>query len=235
MRKWIIAIFVVALVFALAGLRTTLSSPQDKPKKVIPPPPKEIMDEVIKNIGIPIPRIEDVPEEMRNPKIIPTKADPRDVIRRKIYETGELPQEWDNLSDREVEIEIFKLTLDVPYGAPYDWESLILPKFYPAPEGTEGNDTWHVEFNKSVKKKDYHAEVDRIIQTYGGTIKFKREDSVLRRSVFIVTDPGRARSISEDPMVRRVEQDFVDKRPGSFLRFGEFHGPLRTTKPKDQK
>jgi hypothetical protein len=69
MRRWIIAIFVVALVFALGGLGSRLSSAQDKPKKVLPPPPKEIMDEVIRKTGIAIPRIEDVPEEARNPKV----------------------------------------------------------------------------------------------------------------------------------------------------------------------
>jgi hypothetical protein len=91
---------------------------------------------------------------------------------------------------------------------------------------------WHVEFNKDVKLKDFNEEVDRIISTYGGEVKFRRPaHSPLRMGFFIVTDEGRARAIAEDPRVRRVEQDYS----GTEFKFGSVQELNPVPKPKDQQ
>ncbi len=193
-------------------IQTQTQSPKPQPGVPIPVPP-EVLREVLKKIPFPIP--EDIPEN-RKPTPPPVAPDPNDTIpgrstgsdmSRKIYKDGELPKEWDNLSDREVELEIFKLTRREG-KPPEGWENW--PKLKKAPYDPIA-DQWWVEFTSKIKKKDVDGEIERILRQHGGGLMFKDVDSPFRRGFWIKTDESRAEQISRDPKVRRVEQDFRPK------------------------
>ncbi len=185
-----------------------------KPQQGIPiTVPPEVLQEVLEKIPFSVP--EDIPEN-RKPTPPPISASPNDTIlgrgigsdmSRKIYQDGELPSEWDHLSDRDVEIEVFKLTRRG--GAPPEgwekWPKLKKAPYDPVP------DQWWVEFTAKVKKKNIDNEIERILKLYGGELIFKDDESPFRRGFWIRVQEGQAELISRDPIIRRVEQDFHPK------------------------
>lgn len=120
---------------------------------------------------------------------------------RKIYDDGDLPKEWDNLTDKEVELEIYKLTR--PDGKPptgwENWPKLL--KLKPNWNSIQ----WFVEFTAKVKKEDFDKEVRRILDTHGGVLMHLTYDPLHRGFWIRMINGDRAKQISQDPKVRRVE------------------------------
>jgi hypothetical protein len=133
-----------------------------------------------------------------------TKQQVSDLL-RKIYDDGDLPKEWDNLSDKEVELEIYKLTGrdGKPPEGWENWSKLVTPQRQKITDRNIGVGCF-VEFTAKVKKKDFDTEVLRILTTYGGVLMHVTDDPFHRG--FWVRDIGdiRAEEISQDPQVRRV-------------------------------
>jgi len=126
---------------------------------------------------------------------------------RKIYDDGDLPKEWDSLSDREVELEIYKLTRR--NGKPPDgwenWQKLL--KLKPNWNSIQ----WFVEFTAKVKKEDFDEEVRRILDTHGGVLMHLTYDPLHRGFWIRMISEARAKQISQDPKVRRVEAVYPPK------------------------
>lgn len=118
---------------------------------------------------------------------------------RKIYDDGDLPKEWDSLSDKYVELEIYKLTkLDgKPPSGWENWPKLLMPKQSPI--------LWFIEFTAKVKKRDFDGEVRRILSIHGGVLMHLADDPLHRGFWVRGLSRAHAEQISQEPRVRRIE------------------------------
>ena len=133
-----------------------------------------------------------------------TKQQVSDQI-HKIYNDGDLPGEWENLPDREVELEIYKLTRSdgKPPEGWENWSKLVTPKSQKI-KGPVAYAGCFVEFTAKVKKADFDKETIRILTTYGGVLIHVTDDPFHRGFWIKDLSDARAEQISEDPKVRRV-------------------------------
>jgi hypothetical protein len=164
-------------------------------------------DDWLKRLDITIKNISDKPIIHAKPMCPQTSAQKQPQQARqqvsdllvKIYADGDLPKEWDNLSDREVELEIYKLTR--PDGKPptgwENWPKFLTPKRPPI--------MWFIEFTAKVKKKDFDKEIKGILDTYGGVLMYPANDPLHRGFWVRMLKAAQAEQISQEPQVRRVE------------------------------